>query len=714
MNTISPAHRILILTANPADTSRLHLDQEVREIQEGLKRSVRREQFEIISQWAVRTEDLRRALLEYEPHIVHFSGHGAAEQGIILVDEQGNAKIAGTRAISRLFKLCPSVECVLLNACYSNRQAQAISQHVDYVIGMNQSIGDKAAISFSMGFYDALGFGREFEDAYEFGLSAIDLENISETSTPVLITKARNSQPPSSTARVFISYRDQEPDRALAEKFYSFLQEHHYSAFMAGESLNLGESWSHRISSELQQCDYFLLLLSPEAATSEMVTEEVKHVKELREHSEDDYPVILPIRVNFSIDNPLNYELRGYLQKIQQREWHSEADTSVLLQEVKNIIDAGQHNLSVEQDKEVSLSTHHDSIDRPPLPVAEPELHREPGGAVPLKSGLYMERSPIETDCYEEIMQPGALIRIKAPRQMGKTSLMARILHHAKEQGCEAIPLSFQRADSQLFTNLDNLLHWFCTQIGRRLKQLKSLDDYWVGYGSKDKCNAYFEECLLETIDCPIVLGLDEVDRIFPHREIADDFFSLLRSWYEAARYGDFGSELWEKLRLVVVHSTEVYVPLNINQSPFNVGKNVELPELNDRQVRDLAQRYGLTYTSSQVDQLMQLIGGHPYLTRKAFYHLRRKDGAFDELMSTAATEAGIYGDHLRRHLLNLENYPKLSEAFYQVVTRSRPVDLDAESAYKLESMGLVRLKGNETTPRYDVYRQYFYDHLGN
>ena len=99
-------------------------------------------------------------------------------------------------------------------------------------------------------------------------------------------------------------------------------------------------------------------------------------------------------------------------------------------------------------------------------------------------------------DCYEEIMQPGALIRIKAPRQMGKTSLMARILRHAKEQGCEAIPLSFQRADSQLFTNLDNLLYWFCSQIGRRLKQLQSLDDYWVGYGSKDKCNAYFEECL--------------------------------------------------------------------------------------------------------------------------------------------------------------------------------------------------------------------------
>lgn len=712
MTIAPPVRRILILAANPVDTVRLHLDKEVREIEEGLKRAAKREQFEIIAKWAVRTEDLRRALLEYEPHIVHFSGYGANGQGIVLIDEQGKTKIAGTQALARLFKLCSSVDCVLLNACYSDRQAEAISQHVDYVIGMNQAIGSEAAIAFATGFYDALGFGREFTDAYEFGLSAIDLENIAETSAPVLLTKAQYHPSANHTARVFISYRDQEPDRNLAEKFYTFLQEQQYSVFMAGESLRLGESWSYRINAELQRCDYFLLLLSPESATSEMVTEEVKHAKMLREQGQNNRPVILPIRVNFSMDDPLNYELRGYLQKIQQREWHSDADTPVLLKEVQAIISAGHENISGKQTKQTTLSPHHDTIDRPPLPVAEPELHREPGGAVPLKSGLYVERSPIEMDCYEEIMQPGALIRIKAPRQMGKTSLMARILRHAKEQGCEAIPLSFQRADSQLFTNLDNLLYWFCSQIGRRLKQLQSLDDYWVGYGSKDKCNAYFEECLLENIDRPIVLGLDEVDRVFPHREVADDFFSLLRSWYEAARYGDFGSELWEKLRLVVVHSTEVYVPLNINQSPFNVGKNVELPEFNAHQMSDLAQRYDLACTSQQIDQLTQMIGGHPYLIRKAFYHFRRKDIAFDTFMSTAATEAGIYGDHLRRHLLNLENYPELTKAFHQVVSRNKPVNLDAESAYKLESMGLVKLEGNNAAPRYDVYRQYFCDHL--
>jgi serine/threonine-protein kinase len=323
-----------------------------------------------------------------------------------------------------------------------------------------------------------------------------------------------------------------------------------------------------------------------------------------------------------------------------------------------------------------------------------------------------VERSPIETDCYREILQPGALIRVKAPRQMGKTSLMARILHHASEHGYQAIPLSFQRADNKLFSNLDQFLRWFCEQIGRRLKRLNQLEDYWKGDNSKDKCITYLEECILDEIDNPIVLGLDEVDLVFPHREVADDFFGLLRSWYESARYGDAASDLWAKLRLVVVHSTEAYVPLNINQSPFNVGMNVELPEFNSTQVQDLAQRYGLRWSEQSVEQLVNLVGGHPYLIRKALYHLRRQDVTLEQLLSEAPTEAGIYIDHLRRHLLNLQKYPELAESLRQVVMKSKPTELNSISAFKLESMGLVRLQGNQAAIRCDLYRSYFRDHL--
>ncbi|NET61831.1 MAG: hypothetical protein F6K47_38655 [Symploca sp. SIO2E6] len=212
---------------------------------------------------------------------------------------------------------------------------------------------------------------------------------------------------------------------------------------------------------------------------------------------------------------------------------------------------------------------------------------------------------------------------------------------------------------------------------------------------------------------CPLVLGLDEVDRVFPHRQVADDFFALLRFWYESARYGDFSSELWEKLRLVVVHSTEVYVPLDINHSPFNVGKNVELREFQVAQVQDLARRYGLNWTDTQIELLMSLVGGHPYLVRKAFYHLRRQDLTLEELLQLAPTDAGIYGDHLRRHLLNLQHYPQLGTALRRVVSKDSSVELESKLKFKLDSMGLVKLEGNEVIPRCDLYRHYFQIHLG-
>lgn len=188
--------KILILAANPKGSARLRLDEEVREIQHGLERARQREQFEIISSWAIRPDDLRRALLDHKPQIVHFSGHGTGETGLAVEDRIGQVQLLSTKALAdllRLFEDC--IECVVLNACYSEVQAEAINQHINYVIGMSQGIGDRAAIQFATGFYDALGAGRSYEDAYKFGCNAIDLENIPEDLTPqIKVNEKRLSQ----------------------------------------------------------------------------------------------------------------------------------------------------------------------------------------------------------------------------------------------------------------------------------------------------------------------------------------------------------------------------------------------------------------------------------------------------------------------------------------------------------------------------------------
>jgi hypothetical protein len=183
--------KILILAANPKTTLPLRLDQEMREIDEGLRRSKNREHFVLEKRLAVRTEDLRRALLDEDPYFVHFCGHGLGEEGILLEDVVGYPQLVKAEPLANLFKLFSErVECIILNACYSEIQATAISQYIKYVIGMKQAIGDKAAIEFATGFYDAIGAGRTIEDAFEFGKSAISLNGIPEELTPVIKRKS--------------------------------------------------------------------------------------------------------------------------------------------------------------------------------------------------------------------------------------------------------------------------------------------------------------------------------------------------------------------------------------------------------------------------------------------------------------------------------------------------------------------------------------------
>jgi len=168
-----PVKTILILSANPIGTTPLRLDEEVRDIKEGLLRSKYRDQFEVKHRLALRIRDLRRALLDHEPQILHFTGHGESE-GILVEDKQGLAIPIPARALTGTFKLYSHrIECVILSACYSDQQAVAINKHIRYVVGMPGQIKDKAAIEFAVGFYDALGAGKSVEEAFDFGCNAI-------------------------------------------------------------------------------------------------------------------------------------------------------------------------------------------------------------------------------------------------------------------------------------------------------------------------------------------------------------------------------------------------------------------------------------------------------------------------------------------------------------------------------------------------------------
>ena len=188
--------KILILAANPDSYEKLRLDQEVRSIEESLKRSLHREKFEIKSRWAVRERDFYRHVLELQPQILHFCGHGEGEDGIVLEDETGESHLISTDALASYFRLFAKtgLQGVVLNACYSAVQAEAISQVVDYVIGMNQEITDEAAQNFAVAFYDGLGVGIDVQDAFDLGCTG--LIDLGEAEIPIIRYK-----PPEFTAK---------------------------------------------------------------------------------------------------------------------------------------------------------------------------------------------------------------------------------------------------------------------------------------------------------------------------------------------------------------------------------------------------------------------------------------------------------------------------------------------------------------------------------
>ena len=546
--------KILILTANPTNTKPLRVSEEVREIKSAWERSQNREQFEISIGEAVRPQEFRRTLLDHKPDIVHFSGHGGGEQGLALMADNGEAFLVKVAPLAKLFKALQEIffiDCVFLNACYSDVQAEGIYPYVNYVVGMNQKIGDEAAKQFAIGFYDTLFAGQSIKSAFDLGCNAIEMENIPEHLTPVLRTK--------------------------------------------------------------------------DATTKKAIIQGVPESK-----SEP----IQPKDINIPFEN----------------------------------------------------------LD----------------GQVPLNSPFYVERPPIEANCYTAIVKPGALIRIKAPRQMGKTSLMSRILHQGEKQGYQTGFINLW--SRELFKNLDSFLESFCANVSLELGIEEKIDQYWKPqrYSSQTNCTNYFQSYLLKELKQPVILGLDEVDRIFQYSEIADEFLTMLRSWHEKGK----NNETWQKLRLVISHSQEVYISLDVNKSPFNVGLPIDLNKFSLAQVQDLVKRHGLQWSDTEINQLMGMIDGHPYLVRTALYHIATSDLTLKQFLEIAPTEEGLYEDHLYRHLLILEENKQLKSAMLKLVNSDDAVTLEPTYAFKLKSMGLAESKGNKVIPLCNLYRIYFSDRL--
>ncbi|WP_017299339.1 AAA-like domain-containing protein [Nodosilinea nodulosa] len=486
--------------------------------------------------------------------------------------------------------------------------------------------------------------------------------------------------------QLFFSYshRDEALRDELA-KHLSLLERQGVLSSWHDRQITPGSEWAGQIDHYLEQAQIILLLVSADFLASNYCYD-IELNRAMKRHADGD-AVVIPVLLR-SVDwQGASFRRLQALPKNAKpvTTWanQDEAFTDIA-KGIRKVVEGLRMTVAEAQAEGDSATPGSNTglTQEPNLqPSSAPADLEIPEGQVPLSSPFYVERPPIEADCYRAILQPSALIRIKAPRQMGKSSLMARILNHASQHGDRTVSISFQEADGDIFAELTSFLQWFCATIADALGLPDQLDQHWDGpLGSKQKCGNYFYRYILPALSGPLALGLDEVDLVFQYPKIAEDFFALLRAWHEKRN-----DPLWQRLRLIITHSKEVYVPLKINQSPFNVGLAKDLPEFTAAQVSELAARHGLSLEEDVVP-LMEMLGGHPYLIRVALYHLATGRFTLPELLAIAPTEEGPYAEHLRRHLQNLEESPDLLAAMQVVLQSKEPTRVGSKEAFRLQS----------------------------
>ena len=509
-------------------------------------------------------------------------------------------------------------------------------------------------------------------------------------------------------ARVFISYkRDVSPDQDLANALYKALKAS--NEVFIDTSMLVGERWVERIDAEIRQADFFIVLLSPFSVNSEIARTEIELAHQL--HVQRGRPVLLPIRVAYH--ERLPPPLSGYLSPINWALWEGPEDTPRLLEQLAKAMSGGElpgSALSASSTPQGGApSEPASSALRPPLPSAMLELDESLEGAMDTQSAFYVVRDADATVMKAVSQKQGTTVTIKGARQMGKSSLLMRGLAGALAAGKRVAYMSLQEFDSSSFSNPDLFFQRFCSSLGDQLGLANHVDAYWQKpMGSSQRCGLYMSGHILRALEAPLVLGLDEVETLF-EIPFGTDFFGMLRSWHNNRALPT--TPVWKKLSIVLVTSTEPFLFIkNLTQSPFNVGQTLELGDFAAEQVAELNQRHGSPLSAQQEQELFALLGGHPYLVRKALYLVASGSMRAGDLFTQAAEDRGPFGDHLRHLLFRLGSQPQLKAGMREVLHRNACPSEDV--FIRLRSAGLVRQEGTAMLPRCELYRRYFRERL--
>ncbi len=329
-------------------------------------------------------------------------------------------------------------------------------------------------------------------------------------------------------------------------------------------------------------------------------------------------------------------------------------------------------------------------VPSPAVRVAEPDSRvvlESLGGAVPLDSPFYVRRT-VDAELERALARRESLVLIKGPRQTGKTSLLARGLQEARRQGAGVVFTDLQTLSAAQLSSLDGVLQALAGSLAEQLELNTFPRDTWdAQFGPNQNLRRYLRREVLTNPSTPLVWALDEVDRLFTY-PYASEVFGLFRSWHNERALDPNGP--WSRLSLALTYATEAHLFVtDLNQSPFNVGLRLEVGDFEPAQVADLAVRYGLSSLSpSELAALMGLLGGHPYLIRRAFHEISHHGLTVGAILRMADEGSGIFQDHLQRLATALGQDPELCATVDQLLARGAPPP--EGHFYRLRSAGIL------------------------
>jgi hypothetical protein len=499
--------------------------------------------------------------------------------------------------------------------------------------------------------------------------------------------------------KVFISYRRADPDETVARFLEQALSAVGLDVFR-DVNTPIGTRWAQEIQTQLATCDYFIILISEQSMDRDMVRQEIQQAYALSREKQK--PAILPVRLAYR--GALPYDMAAWLDPIQYAWWGSAADNDRLAHELTCAINGRftlphQHTRSAPDQQALLAAT---EAQGRPLPKAEPVMD-----VIALTAGnpFYVERD-VDRDFYGCLAWDNGVATLHAPRQMGKSSLFNRVRANLENEGRKSVFLDLKLLATEPIADAREAFLMLAYLIVEQLGAAQDPESFFTPrFGAAIRFQRFLEQVVGVLPQRPVLL-FDDVDAVF-EKPYSDALFGGLRYIIDQKP----GSPPLQNIGFGFAHSHDpAYWIRDSKQSPFNVARTFTVPEFNSGELDWLHRAHGDCVPSAEFAKLNTLLGGHPYLTRMALYCLAQGEKDFAQIAREAATDDGLFGDHLRGRLLSVV-HAGLDKPFKRILDTGRCDGIVEFQA--LLAMGLVKGQSHaQAQARFDLYRDYFQPRL--